>query len=147
MTVQTQTYPGGYILVARADGVGSGRLLAASLRDALDNRAQLLSVCEATDVPTNAYRAVDFVFAGDGDTDEVIRAGVDEYSHVVCAQLLRCPKGHHLSLRRDTSALEHALRDGQSVAELRWEPPRGARRTLQVVVRTDNQISVAVPGT
>lgn len=133
------------IEVATARGPGAGRFLAAALLDALDAGARLLAIDEAPALPRPARSGIDFRFAGDGhDTDELIRVGLGEDSRVVTAQLLRCAKRPDEDGSCDPGSLIEALRGGHSVSAVRWLPREGAPRTVELVIGSDREISVAL---
>lgn len=110
------------IRVARAQGPGVGRFLAASLVDALTGGGALVAMVALGDRLTARERSVEFVFAGPAvDTDEIIRVGIDRHGQVIATELLRRPRRQWARAPLPSvDALLQALRAGQSVSRLDW---------------------------
>ena len=133
------------IPLATADGPGAGQFLAAALREALDSGARLLRVQPSPQPPFLASHGVDFVFCcDDRDTDEVIRAGLTSDGQVVTTHLLRCAKAES-PVATDTAALAEALRAGREIAEIRWDLHKRQHSALEILIRTDNPVRLAIP--
>lgn len=110
------------IRVARAQGPGVGRFLAASLVDALTGGGALVAIVALGDPRTARERVVEFVFAGPpADTDEIIRVGIDRDGQVLATELLRRPRRQWARAPLPSvEAMLQALGAGQSVARLDW---------------------------
>lgn len=137
--------------VARAEGPGAGRFLAAALTDALEGGGELLGVSASTERPDVGQRGIDFVFtAHPEEEEEVIRVGLDRHGHVLSAELLRRQRGLRVWHSSAPGDLLTALRSGNAVTELRWDgggdTPGAPISTLVVTMRSDRNFRVPLDG-
>ncbi|WP_428261194.1 hypothetical protein [Haliangium sp.] len=143
----------GEICVARAQGPGVGRFLAASLVDALAG-GELVEVRAAAGLPSEralrpGEQVVEFVFASidrageAGDADEIIRVGVDAVGRVRSTELWRRPRPVRdrapLVFSED---LAEALGAGHVVARLSWSPgAAGSSLVITTAAQTDFRLA------
>jgi hypothetical protein len=130
--------------VATARGPGAGRFLALSLTEALASGIELVEVVDSPRPPPGARRGIDFVF-GHPETEEVVRAGLDDGGRVVSAELLRRPRrassrGHAIG-----PELLSMLRDADLITSLRWDDDRSSEDpALLVTVQSLSQVRFPV---
>jgi len=136
--------PAADLPVATATGQGAGRFLAAALLDTLSGGGTLVWVTEAP-APQRSTRGFDFVFASvDGATSEVLRAGTNQRSELVCAQLLRRSQPIHGPESPRALELAQALRVSKAVGFLRWQEQEDGFANLEVVL-LPHRMAVLLP--
>lgn len=135
--------------VAVAHGPGAGRFLAMALVDALQSGVPLVAV-SASRSSGPAHRVgvtgVDFVFyQGDGEREEVIRAGLAQDGRVVSAEILRRRPRMQYAPYQAADELLAAVRSGQAVAELHWQypPETEPHGILSITMRSDHRFQIA----
>jgi hypothetical protein len=134
----------GDLRVATARGPGAGRFLALSLVEALASGTALVEVVDSARPPPGARRGIDFVVAHP-DTEEVVRAGLDDGGRVVSAELLRRPRREGSRGRSIGPELVAVLRGADLIAAVRWDEHRsGEEPALLVTVQSLSQVRFPV---
>lgn len=134
----------GDLRVATARGPGAGRFLALSLAEALASGTALVEVVDSPRPPPGARRGIDFVVAH-AETEEVIRAGLDDSGRVVSAELLRRPRRDGSRGRAIGPELMAVLRGADLIAAVRWdENPTGEEPALLVTIQSLSQVRFPV---
>lgn len=130
--------------VATARGPGAGRFLALSLTEALASGTDLAEVADSPRPPPGARRGIDFVFLH-AESEEVVRAGLDDGGRVVSAELLRRPRRGPTRGRTIGPELLATLRGADLIASLQWAPSGpGQEPELVVTVHSHSQIRFPV---
>lgn len=106
----------------------------------------LVEVAQAPSPPHRSAHGFDFVFGSlDDTTSEVIRAGTNQRSELVCAQLLRRPMPAFGQELPQGSELARALRAAKSVGQLRWRTHTDGSSFLDVVL-LPQRLTIRIPG-
>lgn len=117
--------------------------MAAALLEAIDGGAELVAIEASAQPPTGAAYGVDFVFDV-GGAIEIVRAGLSPDAQVITTQLLRCPRDERPEQATDAGDLAHALRAGSEITGIRWHADETPSRQLEIMVRTDQPVTVQV---